>query len=180
MEYIWSLRTGGISCDVMSTSWGTYGRIEQTSEAMRETYKICRAGVREDWNWEPLVYSIYRHIFHLWIICYRNGSFWIQEGFHRDIVSSIQLVVWFQNGGLCEMTYYILNRFFEITDMTEALSHVSLHHFTHLSKVQLISLQLFNDEKWLIAPLMNSQCQTQWTSLAVSWMRGVLWQQIYF
>ncbi len=48
---------GGISCDVMSTSQGTYVWIEQTSEAIRETCKMCRAGVggREDWNWEPLL-----------------------------------------------------------------------------------------------------------------------------
>ncbi len=39
---------------VMSTSQGTYVRIEQTSEAIRVTYEICRAGGREDWNWEPL------------------------------------------------------------------------------------------------------------------------------
>ncbi len=29
---------------VMSTSQGTYVRIEQTSEAIRVTYEICRAG----------------------------------------------------------------------------------------------------------------------------------------
>ncbi len=39
---------------VMSTSQGTYVPIEQTSEAIRVTYEICRAGGREDWNWEPL------------------------------------------------------------------------------------------------------------------------------
>ncbi len=55
MEYIRSLRTGiMVEYPVMSTSQGTYVRIEQTSEAIRVTYKICRAGGREDWNWEPL------------------------------------------------------------------------------------------------------------------------------
>ncbi len=33
---------------VMSTSQGTYGRMEQTPEAVRETYKMCRAGGCED------------------------------------------------------------------------------------------------------------------------------------
>ncbi len=28
----------------MSTSQGTYSQIEQMSEAIRETYKMCRAG----------------------------------------------------------------------------------------------------------------------------------------
>ncbi len=42
---------------VMSTSQGTYVPIEQTSEAIRVTYEICRAGGREDWNWEPLLYT---------------------------------------------------------------------------------------------------------------------------
>ncbi len=42
---------------VMSTSQGTYVRIEQTSEAIRVTYEIYRAGGREDWNWEPLSYT---------------------------------------------------------------------------------------------------------------------------
>ncbi len=56
MEYIRSLRTGIMAeYPVMSTSQGTYIRIEQTSEAIRVTYEICRAGGREDWNWEPLV-----------------------------------------------------------------------------------------------------------------------------
>ncbi len=56
MEYIRSLRTG-IMADypVMSTSQGTYVRIEKTSEAIRVTYEICRARGSEDWNWEPLV-----------------------------------------------------------------------------------------------------------------------------
>ncbi len=55
MEYIRSLRTGIMEeYPVMSTSQGTCVRIEQTSEAIRVTYDICRAGVREDWNWEPL------------------------------------------------------------------------------------------------------------------------------
>ncbi len=51
MEYIRSLRTGIMEeYPVMCTSQGTYVRIEQTSEAIRVTYEICRAGVREDWN----------------------------------------------------------------------------------------------------------------------------------
>ncbi len=55
MEYIRSLRTGIMTeYRVMSTSQGTYVQIEQTSEAIRVTYEICRAGGREDWNWEPL------------------------------------------------------------------------------------------------------------------------------
>ncbi len=55
MEYIRSLRTGIMTeYPVMSTSQGTCVRIEQTSEAIRVTYEICRAGGREDWNWEPL------------------------------------------------------------------------------------------------------------------------------
>ncbi len=58
MEYIRSLRTGIMEeYPVMSTSQGTYVPIEQTSEAIRVTYEICRAGGREDWNWEPLPYS---------------------------------------------------------------------------------------------------------------------------
>ncbi len=53
--YIRSLRTGIMAeYPVMSTSQGTCVRIEQTSEAIRVTYEICRAGGREDWNWEPL------------------------------------------------------------------------------------------------------------------------------
>ncbi len=45
MEYIRSLRTGIMAeYPVMSTSQGTYVRIEQTSEEMRVTYEICRAG----------------------------------------------------------------------------------------------------------------------------------------
>ncbi len=45
MEYIRSLRTGNMEkFRVMSTSQGTYVRIEQTSEAIRVTYEICRAG----------------------------------------------------------------------------------------------------------------------------------------
>jgi len=51
MEYIRSLRTGIMEeYPVMSTSQGTYVPIEQTSEAIRVTYKICRAGGCEDWN----------------------------------------------------------------------------------------------------------------------------------
>ncbi len=51
MEYIRLLRTGiMVEYPVMSTSKGTCVRIEQTSEAIRETYKLCRAGGREDWN----------------------------------------------------------------------------------------------------------------------------------
>ncbi len=58
MEYIRSLRTGIMAeYPVMSTSQGSYVRIEQTSEAIRVTYEICRAGGREDWNWEPLPYT---------------------------------------------------------------------------------------------------------------------------
>ncbi len=45
MEYIRSLRTGIMAeYPVMSTSQGTCVRIEQTSEAIRVTYEICRAG----------------------------------------------------------------------------------------------------------------------------------------
>ncbi len=40
---------------VMSTSQGTYGQIEEKSEVMRDTYKMYRAVVREDWNWEQLL-----------------------------------------------------------------------------------------------------------------------------
>ncbi len=55
MEYIRSLRTGIMAeYPVMSTSQGTCVQIEQTSEAIRVTYKICRVGGNEDWNWEPL------------------------------------------------------------------------------------------------------------------------------
>ncbi len=56
MEHICSVRTGIMAeYPEMSTSQGTYVRIEQTSEAIRET---CRAGGgREDWNWEPLLYT---------------------------------------------------------------------------------------------------------------------------
>ncbi len=58
MEYIHSLRTGIMAeYPVMSTSQGTCVRIEQTSKAIRVTYEICRAGGREDWNWEPLHYG---------------------------------------------------------------------------------------------------------------------------
>ncbi len=45
MEYIRSLRTGIMAeYPVMSTSQGTYVPIEQTSEAIRVAYEICRAG----------------------------------------------------------------------------------------------------------------------------------------
>ncbi len=59
MEYIRSLQTGIMAeYSVMSTSQGTYVRIEQTSEAIRVTYEICRAGRREDWRTgEPLHYT---------------------------------------------------------------------------------------------------------------------------
>ncbi len=58
MEYLCSLRTGIMAENhVMSTSQGTCVRIEQTSEAIRVTYEKCRAGGREDWNWEPLPYT---------------------------------------------------------------------------------------------------------------------------
>ncbi len=56
---------------VKSTLQGTYGRIEQRSEVKRETYKMCRAGGREDWSWKPLVYIIvfifikYKYMFYL-------------------------------------------------------------------------------------------------------------------
>ncbi len=44
MEYIRTLRTEIMAeYPVMSTSQGTYVRIEQTSEAIRVTYEICRA-----------------------------------------------------------------------------------------------------------------------------------------
>ncbi len=55
MNGIRSLRTGIMEeYPVMSTSQGTCVRIEQTSEVIRVTYEMCRAGGREDWNWEPL------------------------------------------------------------------------------------------------------------------------------
>ncbi len=58
MEYKRSLRTGIMEeYLVMSTSQGTYVLIEQTPEAIRVTYEICRAGGREDWNWELLLYA---------------------------------------------------------------------------------------------------------------------------
>ncbi len=45
MEHIHSLRTGIMAeYPVMSTSQGTYVRLEQTSEAIRETLKMCIAG----------------------------------------------------------------------------------------------------------------------------------------
>ncbi len=45
MEHIRSLRTGIMAeYPEMSTSQGTCVRIEQTSEAIRVTYEICRAG----------------------------------------------------------------------------------------------------------------------------------------
>ncbi len=51
IKYIRSLRTGIMAeYPVMSTSQGTYVQIEQTSEAIRLTYEICRAAGREDWN----------------------------------------------------------------------------------------------------------------------------------
>ncbi len=44
MEYIRSLQTGIMAeYPVMSTSQGTYVRIEETSEAIREKYEMCRA-----------------------------------------------------------------------------------------------------------------------------------------
>ncbi len=56
MNGIRSLRTGIMEeYRVMSTSQGTCVRIEQTSEVIRVTYEMCRAGGREDWNWEPLL-----------------------------------------------------------------------------------------------------------------------------
>ncbi len=58
MEYIRSLRTGIMEeYPVMCTSQGTCVRIEETSEAIRVTYEICRAGGRGGWNWEPQRYS---------------------------------------------------------------------------------------------------------------------------
>ncbi len=45
MEYIRSLRTGiMVEYPVMSTSYGTCVRIEQTSEALRVTDEICKVG----------------------------------------------------------------------------------------------------------------------------------------
>ncbi len=45
MEHIHSFRTGiMVEYLVMSTSQGTYGRIEQTSYVIRDIYEICRAG----------------------------------------------------------------------------------------------------------------------------------------
>ncbi len=56
MEYIRSLRTGIMAeYPVMSTSQGTCVRIAQTSEAIRVTCEICRAGGCKDWNWASLV-----------------------------------------------------------------------------------------------------------------------------
>ncbi len=43
---------GGISCDVHFP--GHLRSNRTTSEAIRETYKMFRAGGREDWNWGPL------------------------------------------------------------------------------------------------------------------------------
>ncbi len=40
---------------LMSTSHGLYCRIEQTSEAIKETFKIYRSGGREDHDQEPLL-----------------------------------------------------------------------------------------------------------------------------
>ncbi len=53
------LRTGIMAeYPVMSTSQGTYVRIEQTSVVIRVTYEMCRAGGgHEEWNWEPLIYT---------------------------------------------------------------------------------------------------------------------------
>ncbi len=45
MEYIRLLRTG-IMAEYPVMSQGTYVRIEQTSEVIRVTYEICRAGTR--------------------------------------------------------------------------------------------------------------------------------------
>ncbi len=50
-EHIRSLQTGIMAeYQVMSTSQGIYIQIEQTSEAIREAYKMCRVGGREDCN----------------------------------------------------------------------------------------------------------------------------------
>ncbi len=55
MEHIHSLQIGIMAeYPVKATLQGTYGRIEQTSEAIRETYWMYRRGGREDWNWELL------------------------------------------------------------------------------------------------------------------------------
>ncbi len=52
MEHIRSLRTGIIAeYQVMSTSQGTYGRIEQTSHLKRDTYEMCKGG-GVDWGLE--------------------------------------------------------------------------------------------------------------------------------
>ncbi len=54
MEHTRSLWTGIMAeYPVMSTSQGTCGRIEQTSEEIRDTQNV-QSGGREDWNWEPL------------------------------------------------------------------------------------------------------------------------------
>ncbi len=57
MKHIRSLQYGiMMEYPVMSTSRGTYVRIEQTYEAIRETHIVSRAGGGgEDWNCEPLV-----------------------------------------------------------------------------------------------------------------------------
>ncbi len=65
MEYIRLLRTGIMAeYPVMSTSQGTYVRIEQTSEAIRVTYEICRAGgartgIDNHWSRTRIKHHIY-------------------------------------------------------------------------------------------------------------------------
>ena len=83
MEHIRSLQTGIMAeYPVMSTLQGTYVRIEQMSEAIRETYKMCRAGGREDWNWEPLLYtdlnSCLNHQKQILYICKHTYRLWVR------------------------------------------------------------------------------------------------------
>ncbi len=55
MHIEWNIRTGIMAeYPVTSTLQGTNVRMEQTSEAIRVTYEMCRAGGCEDWNWELL------------------------------------------------------------------------------------------------------------------------------
>ncbi len=58
MEHIRSFRTGIMAeYSVMSTSKGTYGRIEQTSYVDKRNKLNVQSGaggVGEDWDWETL------------------------------------------------------------------------------------------------------------------------------
>lgn len=47
---------------VMSSLQGTYGQMQQSSEAVREMYKICIVGGQEDQYCEPLQYFIVVHM----------------------------------------------------------------------------------------------------------------------